>query len=167
MILKKTFLLLPAVFLFLAFLLFSFQRLARHPDFLEESLVSSLEEKLGADLSLGETKLVFAPFPELHAREVRLESATDAFPPVTAGKVRFSFQGFPLLWGRVRLSGLRMENASGHLWKIPVEKVDFKIQGLSPNGWAPFEWKGALRGGGEVASPQVLQGKGIAVTFRF
>ena len=69
-----------------------------------------------------------------------------------------------------------MENASGHLWKIPVEKVDFKIQGLSPNGWAPFEWKGAVRGGGPPPpsatgaakspavpagdSPQALQGKG-------
>ncbi|MBI2167752.1 MAG: hypothetical protein HYU34_05910 [Candidatus Omnitrophica bacterium] len=157
MILKKIFLLLPAVFL--AILLFSFQRLARHPEFLEESLVTGLEEKLGADLSLGETKLVFTPFPELHAREVRLESATDAFPPVTAGKVKFSFQGLPLLWGRVRLSGFRMENATGHLWKIPVEKVDFKIQGLSPNGWAPFEWKGALRGG-EAGGLQALQGKG-------
>lgn len=150
---KKIFLLLLAAPL--AFLLFSFQRLARHPEFLEESLVSVLEEKLGASLSLGETKLVFLPFPELYARQVRLESATDAFPPVTAEKVKFSFQGFPLLRGRVRLSGFQMENASGHLWKIPVERVNFKIQRLSPNGWAPFEWKGAVRG-----SPQALQGKG-------
>lgn len=147
-----------SLFLFIGFIavsVFALFRLIRTPEHFGAPLAAQIEERLGANLSFQEKKIVFTPFPALQIKMPRLQPVTEGFPTLTAEEARFSFQFLPLLWGRAKISGFQLRKGEGIFGGVPLRNVDFKIRGLNSKGTASFEVKASGSKGKEV-----LRGKG-------
>lgn len=122
---------------------------------IQETLVTEIHDHWGAQLSFREAKVIFSPFPALLVSKPRLESLNEGYPTLNAEEARFSIQIFPLLWGKIRLSGVQIREASGNLWGVALQKVDFEIKGLYSKRRAPYKCKAQGKDG-----KTLLEGKG-------
>ena len=139
---------------------FSLSRVLKSREALQNSLVTQIEEILDARVELERTRFVFTPFPCLLVTRLKLKFPNRNWPEWTAREARFSFSFFPLLWGRVQVSGFQVRDGEGNALGIPWEKIEFKVKGLGPQKNSPFEWKAKVGGG-----KGILKGKG-RVTFQ-
>lgn len=134
---------------------FSLFHLFKSSERLRDSFLSQLEEELGVQLHSAKTDILLLPFPSLRMRGLRLEPSSAGLPEVEADEAAFSFQFLPLLVGQFRLSGVSVRGGQGTFGGIPLERIEFKLKGLRPNQFAPFQLKAGLAGGKDI-----FRGKG-------
>jgi len=144
-----------AAFILLVGVLFSLSRWAKSPESLEAPLTALIKERLGTRLSFQEAKLIFTPFPVLELHKFHLDSPQEGVSALAAEETRLRLRFLPLVFGRVLPSGLSVRGAEGTFWGVPLERMEFKIQGLHPKRPASFKWKASAAGGQEI-----LKGKG-------
>lgn len=138
--------------------LFSFSRWAKSTDALTLPLVTLIEERSGARLSFQETKIIFTPFPLLQLRNLRLDSPLEEFTALAADQMRFPLRFFPLLFGRAVPSGVSVRGGKGLFGRIPLEGIEFKLNGLSPGRQVSFQAKANTEGG-----KGIVKGKGTLI----
>lgn len=134
---------------------FALWRVSKSQESFQASLVTQIEEALGAQLELENTNFSLFPSPRLKATKLKLKLPQKEFSEWTAREARFTFSMLPLLLGKAQLSGVRVRGGEGSLWGIPLEKIELKIKGLGPHKDAPFVWKARVEG-----TQGVLSGKG-------
>gem|GEM_PF-2221768 len=117
-------------------------------------LISQTEKHLRASLSFQDVKMVLVPFPALQLNQPHLESMEGAFTPWTAEEVRLNLRLLPLLWGKVEFSGFRLRGGEGRLWKIPLHRVELKINGLGYGKSASFKGRALTPQGKEILRAQ-------------
>lgn len=133
----------------------AFRRILKSQEAFQASLITQIEEALGAQLELENTHFSVFPSPRLQATKLKLRLPPRDFSEWTAREARFTFSMLPLLVGRAQLSGVRVRGGEGSFWGIPLEKIELNIKGLGPQKDAPFHWKARVEG-----TKAMLTGKG-------